>query len=159
MLFQTITSVQTPIAASSLSLSTPVNAMPNTNDIHIAPPQGRPGRRPRGSRGVGDIAPPLLFNAYDTPQQQPGNTASPVPSDSPESPNAHLYGTVSECTLICTKYGVFQQLPVTRAAEGHLRTHDLIDINRFSIMHIFLYFISISQFSFSNKLYNIFWNI
>ncbi|CAI2321448.1 unnamed protein product [Caenorhabditis sp. 36 PRJEB53466] len=99
---QTTTSVHTPVATSSLSLSTPVNAtVSSSSDTYAAPPAnriGRLGRRPRASR-AGDIEPPLLFNAYDTPQQPAGNdSGSPTPSDSPESPNAHLYATPSNPT-------------------------------------------------------------
>lgn len=86
--FQTLTSARTPVAAPTLTLSTPVNPVSSAEMLRVMPP--RVGRRPRASRS-GDNDSPLLFNAYDTPQQGI-NDESPTPSDSPESPNAHLYG-------------------------------------------------------------------
>ncbi|CAL2029202.1 unnamed protein product [Caenorhabditis brenneri] len=89
-------SARTPVDTPSWSLSTPVNAISSSEIMPIQPAARlvRPARRPRASR-VAEIEPPL-FNAFDTPQQPAGGVnGSPTPSDSPESPNAHLYATPS----------------------------------------------------------------
>ncbi|ULU12202.1 hypothetical protein L5515_001577 [Caenorhabditis briggsae] len=90
-----ISSARTPVSGASVNLSTPVNPSSSNEMMALPPPVrlARAGRRQRDSRVVnGDV--PLMFNAYDTPQQPAGGSnGSPTPSDSPESPNAHLYST------------------------------------------------------------------